>query len=125
MVNIKETISKNLKDYINFFEKYNIIGFAIGLMVAGSVVEISNAIIDSIVLPTIDPIIKRKKSYIFKIGSFKIDLEKFIRSSLKFIILTIIIFILFKIGLKINIATSLAPIGVAVPVSTPSTQINE
>jgi large-conductance mechanosensitive channel len=110
MVDIKKTLTNNIKEYINFFEKYNIIGFAIGLMIAGSVVEISNATIDSIILPSIDPIIKRKKSYIFKFGSFKIDLEKFIRSSLKFIILTIIIFILFKIGLKINIATSLVPV---------------
>jgi large-conductance mechanosensitive channel len=104
-----ETIKNNISDYINFLKQNNIIGFAIGLMLASSVIEISNVTIDSIVMPTLDPILKKNKNYTIKIGSLQIDLEKFVRSLLKLLILSFIIFLLFKYGMKLNITTTLRP----------------
>jgi large-conductance mechanosensitive channel len=100
-----DNIKNNLKEYVNFLQKYNIIGFSIGLMIAGSVVEFSNATIDSIVLPTLEPLLKRNNNYIIKIGSIQINLEKFIKSLSKLFILTIIIFLFFKFGININLTT--------------------
>ena len=104
-----EYIKKNFTEYINFLKQNNIIGFAIGLMLASSVVELSNVTIDSIVMPSLDPILKKNKSYTVKFGSLQIDLEKFVRSLLKLLVLSFIIFLLFKYGMKLNITTTLRP----------------
>lgn len=102
-----EIVKNNVSEYIKFLQKNNIIGFAIGLMLASSVVELSNVTIDSIIMPTLEPILKKNKSYTVKIGSLQINLEKFIRSLLKLLVLSLIIFLLFKYGIKLNLTTSL------------------
>ena len=105
--NITGKVKSGLKDYISIFTKNNILGFAIAMMLANTVIEFSNVTIDSIVMPTIEPILKRRKSYSVTLGSITIDLTKFIRSLLKLFILTIFIFILFKYTSAISLSSSM------------------
>lgn len=104
-----ESIRNNFSEYINFLKQNNIIGFAIGLMLASSVMELSNVSIDSIIMPSLEPLLKKNKNYIIKLRTLQINLEKFIRSLLKLLILTSIIFLLFKYGIKFNLTTALRP----------------
>ena len=106
-----DTIKKNYAEYRKFLEKFNILGFAIGLTVANAIVAFSNITIDSVIMPTIDPLINRgiKKLYTIKIGGLTIHLDQFINSLLKIIILIFMIFLLFKFGVKINLSNTIVP----------------
>jgi large-conductance mechanosensitive channel len=104
---ITSKVKSGLKDYIGIFTKNNILGFAIAMMLANTVIEFSNVTIDSIVMPTIDPILKKNKSYNIQIRSINIDLSKFIKSLLKLFILTLFIFILFKYTSAISLSSSI------------------
>ncbi len=105
--NITGKVKSGLKDYLSIFTKNNILGFAIAMMLANTVIEFSNVTIDSVVMPTIDPILKRRKSYTIQLGSINIDLSKFIKSLLKLLILTLFIFILFKYTSAISLSSSM------------------
>ena len=105
--NITGKVKSGLKDYLSIFTKNNILGFAIAMMLANTVIEFSNVTIDSVVMPTIEPILKRRKSYNVTLGSITIDLTKFIRSLLKLFILTIFIYILFKYTSAISLSSSM------------------
>lgn len=78
-------------------------------MVAGSIVELSNVTIESIIMPTLEPVLKKRENYVFTIGSININLEKFIKSGLKLIILTTVIYLLFRFGVNIDMTSSIKP----------------
>ena len=58
-------------------------------------------------MPTLEPYLMKDKSYKLKLGSFQIDLNKFIRSLLKLGILTLVIFLLFKYVKNISLSSSI------------------
>ena len=100
------SIKEKFTNFINFLSKYNIIGFAIGLIFAGSIIEINNVIIDSIIMPSIEPLLKNN-NYQIKIGSIIFDLEKLIKSIIKLFIFIFILFLLFYYGIQINLTTTI------------------
>jgi large-conductance mechanosensitive channel len=102
-----DKVKNTLKDYVGVLTNNNILGFAIAMMLANSVIEFSNVTIESIVMPTLDPYITKNKNYNVKLGNIQINLDKFIRSLLKLFVLTLIIFLLFKYIKKISLSSSI------------------
>jgi large-conductance mechanosensitive channel len=113
------TIKNELSEYLYFLKYNNILGLAIGLILASSALELSNSLINYIIMPTLHPILKKNKNYIIKIGSIIINLEMVISSFFKLLILTIIIYILFRYGVKFKLSTSIATLSSSIDTPKP------
>jgi large-conductance mechanosensitive channel len=90
--------------FLDLLKNFNVIGFALAMVIGNNITEMSNAFIDGVVMPTIDPTIKRISGVTkkVKIGGITINLEKFFQAFMKFIALSIVIFIFINLGVQIN-----------------------
>tara|TARA_Y100000385_G_C12992023_1_gene593239 strand:+ start:57 stop:386 length:330 start_codon:yes stop_codon:yes gene_type:complete len=90
---------------LDLLKNYNIIGFTLSLLIANSMKEIADSIIDGILLPSIKPILNKvtKNKNTIKIGNIKLELNTFIKALLKFLALLFIIVLLMKIGIKMSV----------------------
>tara|TARA_B100000073_G_scaffold159691_1_gene131901 strand:+ start:1961 stop:2371 length:411 start_codon:yes stop_codon:yes gene_type:complete len=94
-------------------EKFNVLPVAIGLMVGASLKDIADNLIEDLLMPFLKPLIKKltlngkkKKEDMYKITlpgtSVELNLENIIESSIKFLGLSILIFLLMKFGIQVK-----------------------
>ena len=85
---------------------FNVIGFALALIITTNLTELSNAFIDGIIIPTIQPLIDKisdEGSGKIRLGkNIVINYQKFLSSLIKFIVFSILIFIAFSFGISIQ-----------------------
>ncbi len=99
-----EFVESGTSDFVNLLKDFNVIGFALGLIIAKNIEELASALIDGIIMPSLKPTLDRVSDKVsgFKIGSVTIDLNLFIKSIIKFIAIGIVIFIMMKFGVQIK-----------------------
>ena len=101
-----------MENYYNFFQTFNVLGLAIGLMIGSNLKDVAGDFIDDILMPFVNPLISsfKKKGKNKKDGvivevpgtNIEINLERVIASSIKFFALSLIIFGMLQFGVKIK-----------------------
>ncbi len=101
------TTSGMMNQYMDFFTKFNVLGLAIGLMIGSNLKDVAGDFIDDVLMPIVNPILN-----IFTKGNgvtlhipatgIKINLERVIASSIKFMALSVIIFVMIQLGVKLK-----------------------
>ena len=100
-------VASMFEEYIQFFANFNVLGLAIGLMIGSNLKEVAGDFIDGIIMPFIKPILSTitgGKDLKFKVPGTEVelDLDKVTASTIKFAALSIIIFIMLQLGVKIK-----------------------
>ena len=98
-------VGAEVGSFMNLLRDFNVIGFALALMMANSVAELANSFIDSVVMPTIQPLLEKvtsEESTGVQIGNIYIDLSKFVQALIKFLALAVVIFIIIQFGVTIE-----------------------
>lgn len=94
-------------DYIAFFRNFNVLGLAIGLMIGSNLKEVAGDFIDGIIMPFVKPLLKtvtggRELKFHVPGTEVELNLEKVTSSTIKFAALSIIIFFMLQIGIRIK-----------------------
>ncbi len=102
--NVMNSAMEGTNKFMNLLKDFNVIGFVLGLLMSNSVADIANSIIDSVVMPTIKPLLDKlsRENENIKIGGFTLHLEKFINALIKFLVLSFIIFIFITFGVSVS-----------------------
>jgi large-conductance mechanosensitive channel len=103
--NSVELVKESTSSFTNLMKDFNVIGFALGLIIANNIGELANAFIDGIIMPTLKPILDRVSGgnkTEFKLGSITINLDKLIQSLIKFVAIGIVIYIMIRVGIQIS-----------------------
>ena len=100
-------ISSMFQEYIQFFANFNVLGLAIGLMIGSNLKEVAGDFIDGLIMPFIKPILRtitggREMKFTIPNTEVELNLEKVTSSSIKFAALSIIIFIMLQLGIRIK-----------------------
>lgn len=102
-------ISKMMTKYYDFFSNFNVLGLAIGLMIGSNLKDVAGDFIDDVLMPFVNPTINlitksKGKGVILNIPrtDIEINLERVIASSIKFMALSVIIFVMLQFGVKIK-----------------------
>ena len=95
------------QEYIQFFANFNVLGLAIGLMIGSNLKEVASDFIDGIIMPFIKPLLRaitggREMKFTIPNTEVELNLEKVTSSSIKFGALTVIIFIMLQLGIRIK-----------------------
>ena len=96
----------NVDEFVKLLKDFNVIGFALAIIITSNIKELANAFIDGIVLPTVQPLLdsfngnNKGKLYLGK--AIVIDYQKFVSALLKFIILSVLIYVTITMGIKIS-----------------------
>tara|TARA_B110000208_G_scaffold23634_1_gene30210 strand:- start:14810 stop:15226 length:417 start_codon:yes stop_codon:yes gene_type:complete len=95
---------QNMQKFIKLIQDYNVIGFALGIMVGQNVAELANSFIDGIIMPTLEPILAKfgGKKMSVQIGGITFHLGKFFQALLKFLALSIVIYTLLQLGIQMK-----------------------
>jgi len=96
-----------VNNYLNFFANFNVLGLAIGLMIGSNLKDVAGDFIDDVLMPIINPAINtvtNGKGVTLHIPrtNIKINLERVMASSIKFLALSVIIFVMLQLGVKIK-----------------------
>ena len=94
-------------EYVQFFANFNVLGLAIGLMIGSNLKEVAGDFIDGLIMPFIKPLLSTitgGRDLKFKVPGTEVelDLDKVTASTIKFAALSIIIFIMLQLGVKIK-----------------------
>ena len=99
-------------EYMEFVQKFNVLGLAIGLMIGSNLKDVAGDFIDDILMPFVNPILKQISngkegeegglSLSIPGTEIKLKLDKVVASVIKFACLSIIIFGLLKLGVKLK-----------------------
>lgn len=98
-------VGEQAGSFIQLMKDFNVIGFALGVMMANNVSELANSFIDGVIMPTIQPVMDRitgEEATGIKIGNISIDLSKFLTSFIKFVALSIVIFLIVQFGFTVT-----------------------
>tara|TARA_B100000963_G_scaffold350308_1_gene360403 strand:+ start:557 stop:982 length:426 start_codon:yes stop_codon:yes gene_type:complete len=104
---MKQTIKNMFNEYVQFFANFNVLGLAIGLMIGSNLKEVAGDFIDGLIMPFIKPLLSTitgGRDLKFKVPGTEVelDLDKVTASTIKFAALSIIIFIMLQLGVKIK-----------------------
>ena len=104
---VKKVVTSMFNEYLEFFSNFNVLGLAIGLMIGSNLKEVAGDFIDGLIMPFIKPILSTitgGKDLKFQVPGTKVelDLDKVTASSIKFGALSVIIFIMLQLGVKIK-----------------------
>ena len=94
-----------LESLLKVMKDFNIIGFALGVLMANAGADFANAVIDGIIMPTLKPLIDRitpKGKASLRVGSIEIDLEKLLQALIKFFALVLVVYLLIKVGIQMS-----------------------
>lgn len=96
--------TESYRKFKDLLKDSNVIGFALAIITANTITSLSNNIIDNVVMPTINPMLEELtgKNLVVKFGPLTIQLDKLLASTIKFIVLTIIIFIIVSILMNLD-----------------------
>ena len=94
------------QDYFEFLTNFNIVGIAIGFIIAANLKDIANALISDLIMPFIKPglkVLAGDKGFIYELpGDIQLNLEKIVTSFIKFLALSVVIYTLISHGVKIK-----------------------
>ena len=95
------------QSYFEFLTNFNIVGLAIGFIIAANLKDIANATINDVIMPFLHPLLKRitgDKGLVYEVPGFEVqlNLDKIVTALIKFLALSIIIFSLISYGIKIK-----------------------
>ena len=95
------------QEYIQFFANFNVLGLAIGLMIGSNLKEVAGDFIDGLIMPFIKPLLRtitggREMKFTIPNTDVELNLEKVTSSSIKFAALSIIIFVMLQLGIRIK-----------------------
>ena len=107
---LKKIINKSngmFNEYINFFSNFNVLGLAIGLMIGSNLKEVASDFIDGIIMPFIKPLLAtvtggRELKLNVPGTGVQLNLEKVTSSSIKFAALSLIIFLMIQVGIRVK-----------------------
>ena len=104
---VKQLITDMFNQYIEFFANFNVLGLAIGLMIGSNLKEVAGDFIDGLVMPFIKPVlatITGGKDLKFSVPGTEVELnlEKVTSSSIKCAALSVIIFVMLQLGVRIK-----------------------
>ena len=96
--------TESVNKFIKLIQDFNVIGFALGIMIGNNVAELANSFIDGVIMPTIDPILKKAggKDMTINVGGLTFHLEKFVQAIMKFIGISRVIFVLLQLGVNMS-----------------------
>lgn len=96
-------------EYMEFVQKFNVLGLAIGLMIGSNLKDVAGDFIDDILMPFVNPVLKKLTNgeddgltLSIPGTEIKLKLDKVVASVIKFACLSIIIFALLKVGVKLK-----------------------
>ena len=104
-------IYRMFEEYMEFVQKFNVLGLAIGLMIGSNLKDVAGDFIDDILMPFVNPILKQisngkdgEEGLTFSVPGteIKLKLDKVVSSIIKFACLSVIIFGLLKLGIKLK-----------------------
>jgi len=100
------------EEYMEFVQKFNVLGLAIGLMIGSNLKDVAGDFIDDILMPFVNPILKQisngkegdEEGLTLSIPktNIKLKLDKVVASVIKFACLSIMIFGMIKLGVKLK-----------------------
>ncbi len=104
---------KKKTSYLDFMIKFNVIGVAMGIIIGDNLKDIAKALISGLLMPFVKPIIQKitpDGGLNFSVyppddegkGGIELKLDKLLTSVLQFSCLSIVIFGLLQLGLKIK-----------------------
>ena len=107
------SVKSMMDKYYEFFQTFNVLGLAIGLMIGSNLKDVAGDFIDDVLMPFIQPAITifttknsrgKKGGVIFSVPGtdIEINLERVLASSIKFFALSIIIFFMLQFGVTIK-----------------------
>ena len=107
------SVKSMMDKYYEFFQTFNVLGLAIGLMIGSNLKDVAGDFIDDVLMPFINPVIAnfttkkskgKKGGVIFSVpgSDIEINLERVLASSIKFFALSIIIFFMLQFGVTIK-----------------------
>ena len=104
---MKKVVKNMFNEYLQFFANFNVLGLAIGLMIGSNLKEVAGDFIDGIIMPFIKPLLKtitggRDLKFNVPGTEVELNLEKVTSSSIKFAALSMIIFIMLQLGIRIK-----------------------
>ena len=104
---MKKAVSSMFNEYLQFFANFNVLGLAIGLMIGSNLKEVAGDFIDGIIMPFIKPLLKtitggRDLKFNVPGTEVELNLEKVTSSSIKFAALSMIIFVMLQLGIRIK-----------------------
>ena len=104
---IWKTIFHPIRDYIQFFAKFNVLGLAIGLMIGSNLKDVASVFIDDVLMPFIAPLLNmitrgQGVKYTIPKTSITINLERVLSSGIKFFCLSFVIFIMLQLGVRLR-----------------------
>ena len=100
-------IASMFQEYIQFFANFNVLGLAIGLMIGSNLKEVAGDFIDGLIMPFIKPLLRtitggREMKFTIPNTEVELNLEKVTSSSIKFAALSMIIFVMLQLGIRIK-----------------------
>ena len=104
-------VYRMFEEYMEFVQKFNVLGLAIGLMIGSNLKDVAGDFIDDILMPFVNPVLKQisngkdgEDGLTFSVPGteIKVKLDKVVASVIKFACLSIIIFGLLKVGVKLK-----------------------
>ena len=104
---MRKVVKNMFNEYLQFFANFNVLGLAIGLMIGSNLKEVASDFIDGIIMPFIKPLLStitggRDLKFTVPGTNVQLNLEKVTSSSIKFASLTVIIFIMLQLGIRIK-----------------------
>ena len=104
---MKKAVSSMFNEYLQFFANFNVLGLAIGLMIGSNLKEVAGDFIDGLIMPFIKPLLKtitggRDLKFNVPGTEVELNLEKVTSSSIKFAALSMIIFVMLQLGIRIK-----------------------
>ena len=104
---MKKAVKNMFNEYLQFFANFNVLGLAIGLMIGSNLKEVAGDFIDGLIMPFIKPLLKtitggRDLKFNVPGTEVELNLEKVTSSSIKFAALSMIIFVMLQLGIRIK-----------------------
>ena len=101
---VAEGLGDEVGSFMKVLKDFNVIGFALGVLMASSGADLANSFIDGIIMPTLQPFLDRvqTKNATIQVGNITINLEKFIQAFIKFVALALVIYMLLKFGIEMS-----------------------
>tara|TARA_Y100000816_G_C25611347_1_gene326939 strand:- start:75 stop:524 length:450 start_codon:yes stop_codon:yes gene_type:complete len=96
--NNKKIISNEYKKFINFLAKFNVVGLAIGTIIALSLNKTTNVFSENILMPIIKTIFKIENIKLFYIKLFGVELNigLLLKEGISLLLVLIIMFVLYN-----------------------------
>ena len=96
--------SSSYTKFVDLMVDFNIIGFALGLIIVQNIKELTNALIDGIVMPSLKPWIDsvtKEDDKITLFGFIHVHYGKFLEALIKFLTLSMLIYLAITIGMNL------------------------